>query len=84
MTAESSQHSTPRAWRVQWIDCERNGKDDYLAYFQATRRAGGAPKSGEEVVAAADYDRLVEQNESLQRELADCRQAHEILDELGE
>lgn len=63
----SSQHSTPRAWRVHWLDCQRNGSDDYLAFFQATGRPGSAPREGDKVIAAEDYDSLVEQHAALIR-----------------
>lgn len=64
----SDRLSGPRSWRIRWEDVN---SDTRLAWFQATRRAGSAPRDDEEVVAAADYDALAAENAMLRAALAE-------------
>ena len=78
----SKPHKEPRVWRVNW---QSMGTGDF-AWFQATRRNGSAPREGQEVVAAEDYDSLEEQlvaerqfADKFQDELAELKEQLEAL-----
>ena len=69
--AQEHADTVPRSWIVMWKDVSTT---EQLAWFQASRRNGSAPRQGEEVVAAEDYDALLADVERLTAERDEARE----------